>query len=198
MFRLISLLQTGGWMIIPILLASIITLALIFECLWLIGKARKRFEAALMNPRAAHHLAAGDRADAALSVLRFRYSQPQASAEDMRSYAELAFGELERKVSWLQTIAAIAPLLGLLGTVSGMIANFEMVASTHPTNPLAQLSAGISEALVSTAGGLIVALVAAIGFHWLSNRLESLMTKALSVSADPLGKGAQEEVSFGS
>lgn len=197
MFRLLTLIQSGGWMIVPILLASIITLALIFECVWLIGKSRKRFESALINPKAAQHLATGDHADSALSVLHFRATHPRASAEEIRGYAELAFGELDRKVSWLQTIAAIAPLLGLLGTVSGMIANFQLVASTNPTNPLAQLSAGISEALVATGGGLIVAIVAALGFHWLTNRMDALMTRVVNVAVDPHG-APNEEVPFGS
>lgn len=205
MFRLITLVQSGGWMIVPIVLASIVAVALIFECAWTLGKSRKRFEAFLMNPKAAPNLMPGDRADAITTLLGYRAANPKATPDEIRGFVELSFGALDRKVSWLNTLAAIAPLLGLLGTVSGMIHNFSLVASTHPTNPLAQLSSGISEALVSTGGGLVVAIVAAIGYHSLTNRLDAFISQVQSLM---LGQAAptahakaprmSEEVSFGS
>lgn len=204
MFRLISLIQAGGWTIIPILLASIATVALIFECAWTLSKSRKRFEAFLLNPKAPN-LMPGDRADAISTLLSYHMAHPQAKADEIRNYAEVAFGPLDRKVGWLQTIAAIAPLLGLVGTVSGMIHNFSVVASTRPTNPLAQLSAGISEALVATAGGLLVAIVAALAFHTLTNRIDSLLGWVLGAltaqgapERAPKGARGSEEVTFGS
>lgn len=203
MFRLISLIQSGGWTILPILLASIATVALIFDCAWTLGKSRKRFEAFLLNPKAPS-LMPGERADAISTLLGYRFAHPQAKAEEVRNYAEVAFGPLDRKISWLNTVAAIAPLLGLIGTVSGMIHNFSVVASTRPTNPLAQLSAGISEALVATAGGLVVAIVAALAYHTFTNRIDSLMNWVLGALTQnaperaPKGARGPEEVSFGS
>lgn len=202
MFQLISLIQSGGWTIFPILLASIATVALIFDCAWTLGKSRKRFEAFLLHPKAQ---GAGDRADAVATLIDYRLANPQAKPEEIRSFAEFAFGPLDRKVGWLQTIAAIAPLLGLVGTVSGMIHNFSVIASTRPTNPLAQLSAGISEALIATAGGLLVAIVAALAFHTLTNRIDALMGWVLGVlttqgapERNAKGSRGSEEVSLGS
>lgn len=188
MFQLINLVQSGGWMIVPILLTSIVTVALIFEAAWLLGQAKKRFEAFRDHPAS---LGSASQ-DPLARFAAYRLSHPQASSEALRFEAEEAFAPLDRKISWLQTLAAIAPLLGLLGTVSGMIHNFSLVATTRPTNPLTQLSAGISEALVSTGGGLVVAIIAAVGFHWLTNELDALLDRLLRAAAAKSTEPVQE------
>ncbi|MBU6428222.1 MAG: MotA/TolQ/ExbB proton channel family protein [Cyanobacteria bacterium REEB65] len=157
-------------MMVPILVASIVAIALILEAWWVLSRSRSRFED-LRDWRGP--LPKGKRTDLFSVLLVWLHSHPDAAEEEQRSHAEVLLGALERKIGWLSTIAAIAPLLGLLGTVSGMIANFAMVAMTRPTDPLNQLSRGISEALVSTAGGLIVAIIAALGHHGLTNSLET-------------------------
>ena len=84
---------------------------------------------------------------------------------------------LYRGLSTLATIAQIAPLLGLLGTVFGMVRAFLVFAST--TNPTpSQLSTGISEALVNTAGGLIVAIIAYFGRNFLRARADDIALHA--------------------
>lgn len=176
MYQFLSLIQSGGLTMIPILLASVIAVALILEATWGLSRARKRYEHHLMNPKAP---ADASSRDGFSSLLAYRQANPQASADEIRSYAEIAFGRMERKIGWLQTIAAIAPLLGLLGTVSGMIHIFSVVSATRPTNPLAQLAGGISEALVATGGGLAVAIIAALGYSTLINRLDAFSSTAL-------------------
>jgi biopolymer transport protein ExbB len=82
--------------------------------------------------------------------------------------------ELERFMNTLGTIAAITPLLGLLGTVTGMISAFEAI-TTQGVGDARVLSGGIGEALITTAAGLIVAIPALIGYRYLRGRVDALV-----------------------
>lgn len=82
--------------------------------------------------------------------------------------------ELERYLSALGTIAAITPLLGLLGTVIGMIKVFTNITTVGVGNP-AQLAGGISQALITTAGGLMVAIPALMFYRYFRNRVDGLV-----------------------
>ena len=84
--------------------------------------------------------------------------------------------ELERYLGTLGTIAAISPLLGLLGTVIGMINVFTVITSNGVGNPSA-LAGGISQALITTAAGLIVAIPALIGYRYLRGRIDGLVVE---------------------
>ena len=82
--------------------------------------------------------------------------------------------ELERYLDTLGTIAAISPLLGLLGTVIGMVKVFTAIM-THGVGDPAVLAGGIAEALITTAAGLTVAIPALIGYRYYRNRVDSLV-----------------------
>src|SRR5690606_24524492 len=84
--------------------------------------------------------------------------------------------ELERYLNPLHTIAAISPLLGLLGTVVGMIKVFASIMANGVGNP-ASLAGGISEALITTAAGLSVAIPALVGHRYLRSRVDGLVVK---------------------
>ncbi|CAM4460400.1 MotA/TolQ/ExbB proton channel family protein [Deinococcus marmoris] len=104
-------------------------------------------------------------------------------AEDTRLYAGL---------SALGTAAQIAPLLGLLGTVIGMVRSFLVFSSTAAPTP-AQLATGISEALVNTAGGLIVAIIAYVARNALKARADRIAVAAERVREDLPGWLARPE-----
>lgn len=99
-----------------------------------------------------------------------------------RAAVEAAFGEasleeeqrLTKGLRALATIAQIAPLLGLLGTVTGMILAFSEISQQGTGNPAA-LADGIGQALVTTAAGLIVAIPALIGHNYLANRVDNIL-----------------------
>ena len=79
---------------------------------------------------------------------------------------------LERNLSAISTIASISTLVGLLGTTLGMIRSFKALAKSGAPDAIA-LSLGISEALVNTAGGLLVAIVGIIAYNYFFNRIDS-------------------------
>ncbi len=89
---------------------------------------------------------------------------------------------LFRKVEYLSVIGNIAPMLGLLGTVTGMILAFQTVAKTQGAANAAQLAEGIYEALVTTVGGLVVAIPAIGAFAVLRNRIDQLVAEAAYIA----------------
>jgi len=88
--------------------------------------------------------------------------------------------KLHTRLSWLSLIANVDPMLGLLGTVMGMIQSFNVIASTKGQADPAMLSGGISAALITTMLGLIVAIPISAGFVWLRNRV---VKHSLEISA---------------
>jgi biopolymer transport protein ExbB len=83
--------------------------------------------------------------------------------------------ELERSLSTLATLASIQPLLGLLGTISGMISTFSVIAS-QGTGDARALADGISEAMITTEAGLCVALPILLGHNYLRNRYRNILS----------------------
>lgn len=107
---------------------------------------------------------------------------PESARSAAMSQALLGFrSRIESRISLLGLTAAVAPLLGLLGTVTGMIKTFQII-SLHGAGDARALSGGISEALVTTEFGLVVAIPALIAHAWLSRRVKriSIETTALA------------------
>ncbi len=91
--------------------------------------------------------------------------------------------EAERGLSWLGLIATITPLLGLTGTVIGMIKAFMVIAASTSVNP-SMLAGGIWEALITTAAGLLVAIPVSVGHHYLEKQADDIafILKELTMS----------------
>ncbi len=176
----------GRTMMIPIAAASLIGLAVIIERLLVLRRSRviaPEVAAAVDTIEAGRDLevphticrgrpgplanlvrAGLDHADSDWTVIR------DVLQETGRREATL----LTRRLGVLETIAAISPLMGLLGTVLGMIRIFAAVSAAGIGDPEA-LAAGISEAMVTTAAGLFVGIPAAVAFHSLEARAERLI-----------------------
>ena len=181
-----EIVKSGGSMMVPLILCSIIAAAIILERLWTLQKSHvvppelaekvwrwvesrqiqeKHIVALRQNSPLGKILAAG---------LANRHRERAVIKEAIEDSGRHVIHELERYLNALATIAAISPLLGLLGTVFGMVRTFNAISSAGVGNP-ASLAAGIGEALIATAGGLIVAIPALIGYRFLRRRVEGLV-----------------------
>jgi len=193
----LSILQAAGWPIWPLLLCSVLVLALIIERLIQLQEDKVIPPGLLEKAMAATRQAP---ADAALLVqieqsgalgpilasgLRVLQEDPSCSDEEVRHGMEItgrvAAQRLERYLSTLGTLASVAPLLGLLGTVVGMIEIFG--AHQGSTQQPAQLAHGISVALYNTAFGLMVAIPALLFWRYFRARVDRLLL-ALEVAGD--------------
>ncbi|MGL6071586.1 MotA/TolQ/ExbB proton channel family protein [Craterilacuibacter sp.] len=182
-----SIIQAAGWPIWTIILASVISVAIILERLYflrsslvapkgLADDAIQAFHMAGASKALTGQLAAHSSLGRVLSAgLRNASSSREIMKESIEDEGRLVGYELERYLTTLGTIAAMAPLLGLLGTVFGMI---EIFGSQSPsgTNPQA-LAHGISVALYNTAFGLIVAIPSMIFYRHFRARVDSLLVE---------------------
>ncbi len=179
--EVVQLLAKGGPVMIPLLLCSLLALAIIFE------RARTWWRlASLAEADRILALAARGEWDAAARVgeasrspvarvlaagLRHRNPAP-ALAMEAAALAEAA--RLKRYLPLLDTIITLSPLLGLLGTVTGMISAFGVMATAGMNEPHA-ITGGVAEALIATASGLAVAIVALVPFNLFNSRVEGLL-----------------------
>ena len=114
-----------------------------------------------------------------IAELEFGWNAVEKSLED--ALAEQS-ARLFRKIEYLSVIGNIAPMIGLLGTVIGMIIAFQNVASTQGTASAPQLAEGIYQALVTTVGGLIVAIPSIGAFAVFRNRIDQFVAEAAYVT----------------
>jgi biopolymer transport protein ExbB len=110
-------------------------------------------------------------------TLDFLTRNPQASLTDVREIAQTEgsrlAGALSQQITYLADIGTIAPMLGLFGTILGMIKSFTVVASDIAASRPMLLAHGISEALVATAAGLLVGIPAMVAYSFFRGRVQA-------------------------
>jgi biopolymer transport protein ExbB len=94
----------------------------------------------------------------------------------MEEHALKAMPTLYKRLSVLDTIITIAPLLGLLGTVTGMIRAFHVIATKSGLSTPTAITGGVAEALIATATGLAIAIVTLVGYNYLTERAKSIVS----------------------
>ncbi|MFU8763254.1 MAG: MotA/TolQ/ExbB proton channel family protein [Haliea sp.] len=183
---MLELVTAGGWLMVLILLCSVVALAICIERLYTLNP--KKISPPHLLATVWKQLKAGELDSSRLRNLR--QSSPlgrilaaglanashgrDVMKESIQDAASHVVHELERYLNTLGTIAAIAPLLGLLGTVVGMIKVFAQIMAQGTGNASA-LAGGISEALITTAAGLVVAIPALTMHRYFTGRIDAIV-----------------------
>lgn len=184
---LVTYFQQGGIVMWPLLVFSILTATFIIERALTLRRAAINVGALLAEVRKAllqnRDVAAAVRAcekqrGPVASVVKaalLRYGHPREEIEkDIETAAVFESARLERGLMVLATSANVSPMLGFLGTVTGMIKSFAALAQAGLSNPGA-VAAGISEALITTAAGLFIAIPAQLGYNYFMSRINSFL-----------------------
>jgi biopolymer transport protein ExbB len=196
---LLKLLEAGGWVMIPLILASFVTLVLIIACLFSMRRStvvtRRYMETAEALLRKHDYLgliAVSNRHSEAVAritsrTLDFATKNPAATAEAIREVAETegarVASSLNHRIVYLADIATLSPMLGLLGTVIGIINSFGILASnTSQPRPML-LAGGVSEALVATAAGLVIGIVAMVFYSIFRGKVGSMVSDLESATS---------------
>tara|TARA_B110001454_G_C12695998_1_gene424407 strand:+ start:1069 stop:1671 length:603 start_codon:yes stop_codon:yes gene_type:complete len=182
-----NILISGGWFIWPLLVCSILLISIIIERMWFLQRrlvAPKGLQRQIQNLinkdtlNAEHQIEISSTSQLG-DLLIHCYQYKLKSRELIETKAEEKASEisltLERNLSMLSTIASISPLLGLLGTVVGMITVFGNINVNGSANA-DLLAAGISEALITTAFGLIIAVPAIVFYRFFEQKTMTLMS----------------------
>lgn len=183
---MLEIVTAGGWLMLPIILSSIVAVAIIGERLWALQS--KKIIPKHLVAQIWHWHSVGKLGEEQINIVRKGSVLGQVLAsglvnlknsreimkESIEESGRHVVHELERYLNSLGTVAAVTPLLGLLGTVIGMIKVFSVITNEGVGNPTV-LSGGISEALITTAAGLSVAIPALMFHRYLRGKVEELV-----------------------
>ena len=181
---MLEIIRAGGWLMAPIILCSILALTIIAERFWAlrrirvvppeVGKQVEEWAARHeLDRRHIEQLRAGSALGRVLAAgLVNRHRSRELIKEAIEDTGRHVVHELGRFLNTLGTIAGISPLLGLLGTVIGMIKVFSAIM-VHGVGNANQLAGGISEALITTAAGLTVAIPSFFFYRYFKGRVEA-------------------------
>ena len=188
-FSLIEMAVKGGWLMLVLLVLSIMAIYIFGNKWWMIRKAGKIDKNFMKN---IHDLIHEGKIKSALALCQ-KYNSPvarlvekgierigrplndiQAAVENM---GNVEVARLEKGLPMLATIAGGAPMIGFLGTVTGMIRAFFEMANAGNNIDITLLSGGIYEAMVTTVGGLFVGIIAYFGYNYLTSQISNLVFK---------------------
>lgn len=186
-----NIFMLGGWMMWPLALVSVMGTAIIIERILLFSSCpfpardfTERLERAVEGDTAPLLEAMGSIALLKRFSGLMASSHPQREAS-LRIEGEAVVRKLEKHLSMLSILARLAPLMGLLGTVLGMISTFSEIANAQAGVNMNQLAGGIWQALITTAAGLVIAIPALFFLHHFQSRVNSVAS-ALSEAANAM------------
>lgn len=184
---MLELVKAGGWLMLPIIACSIIAMAIIIERFWSLQKRKiipqQQMVAQIwqwaqdnqLNGERIKTLREGSPLGRVLAAgLMNANMSREVMKESIQDAGRHVIHQLERYLNTLGTIAVISPLLGLLGTVIGMIKVFSVITDVGVGNP-GELAGGISQALITTAAGLTVAIPSVIFHRYFRGKVNELV-----------------------
>jgi biopolymer transport protein ExbB len=187
--NILDLAIKGGWVMIPIVLLFFIAAGIVVERLIVISKASKESDSFM--DRIKDYILSG-RVDSAKNLCQ-KTNTPYARMIDkginrlgrpmndiqvaIENVGTIEVAKLEKGFPWVATTAAIAPMLGFFGTVTGMVRAFFDMANAGSNVDITLLSSGIYEALVTTVAGLSVGIPALFAYNYLVSKVDGVITK---------------------
>lgn len=184
-----SLTLKGGWIMLPLALLLVVSIYIFFERSIVTNRVAREDKGFMQQIR--DHIRAG-RIDEAKSLcenantpysrmIEKGVSRIGRSMNDVlvavENVGNMEIARLEKGFSWLATTAAGAPMIGFLGTVTGMVRAFMALSKAGTSANVTILSQGIYEALVTTVAGLVVGIVALFAYNYLTSRVKKVMNK---------------------
>lgn len=192
---LIEMIKQGGITMIPLFILALIAIAILIERILTISNAAKNtgpfmeeIRALIVNKNINEAVGLCQRTNSPLSRMILKGLKRLGSSlktieDSIESVGKLEIDRLEKNLSLLATISGAAPMIGFLGTVLGMIKTFQVI--THEANQSIQdMAGGISEAMVTTATGLIVGIIAYISYNFLSSKVQKIIHALENASVD--------------
>lgn len=179
----------GGWIMIPLALLAIVSIYVFFERTIAISGASREDKDFMQKIK--NYIHEGN-IDEARKLCQSTNSPSSRMIEKgisrigrpmndvlvaVENVGNIEISKLEKGFSWLATTAAGAPMIGFLGTVTGMVQAFMALAGAGSSANVTVLSQGIYEALVTTVAGLIVGIIAMFAYNFLSSRVKKVMNK---------------------
>jgi biopolymer transport protein ExbB len=181
-----ELVKSGGWLMLPIILCSIISISIIAERFWslrrekvlprhLVATVWNEVKQDKMTRADIESLSKGSALGKILSAgLLNRNESRDRIKECIEERGREVVHDMERFLNTLGTIASISPLLGLLGTVIGMISVFAAITQ-HGVGDPGALAGGISQAMITTAAGLTVAIISLVFYRYFRRKVDGIV-----------------------
>ena len=179
----------GGWLMIPLALLLLVSIYIFFERLFATSRVTKADSTFLQNIK---DLIQAGKIDEAKQLCKntntpyarmiekgvSRIGRPMNDVlVAIENVGNMEIAKMEKGFNWLATTAAGAPMIGFLGTVTGMVQAFYSLASAGQNSNVSILASGIYEALMTTVAGLVVGILALFAYNYLTSRVNKIMNR---------------------
>lgn len=197
-YSLLEMASKGGWLMIVLLLLSVVAIYIFGKKIWMISKAGKidRYfmndiqdymkEGKIQGAKALCQKYDSPIARMVEKGIDHRHKSASEVQAAMENIGNVEIARLEKGLTGLASIAGGAPMIGFLGTVTGMVKAFFNMANSGNNVDISLLSGGIYEAMITTVGGLVVGIIAYFAYNFLLGMVSNLTASMDSATADML------------